>query len=333
MNIISVLKKWVKSFLEDLELITRRLIIYKVKLVEADRFSTKSSFYYYGTWDKSLEIGDYVEVPGQDRTYAVELVARRSYCSLFLSDDLPKRKFILKLIKKHNAPVSSEKSLFGPFPTEANPNEDTQVEGLFHCLDKLPCEVQDALTEEQIAHFEEINQIKLPIQYREMLLTEGNGLRIHYKTPEDSVFRGEVHHRIISGIKWDEKFPNDRLSRPFIFGQKIKGDIDELPFPQFNDCLRHTVSDCEGVCRICDHRKECIYSLTEPARFGLPYRNTPFYNGTLELVDAGCTYSYHLILNGPHRGEVWFSDENLVFFPWSKSFKEFLHWICTAESI
>ena len=319
--------------IQDLDLIPERLIIYKVEQIKETRFSTKISYGYYGTWDKSLEIGDYVEIPDKYHTRMVKLIDRRSYSTRRLPDHLPEEKFILKLIKKHNAPVSSEKSLFGSFSTDENPNEDTHLDGLFDCLDQLVVEVQDVLSEKQIAHFEEINQIKLPIQYRNMLLTQGNGLRIHYKTSEESIFRGKVHYRIISGIKWDEKFKNDRLSRPFIFGKTIKGDTDELPFPQFNDCIRLATDDIDGVCTICDHRKECIYSLAEPAKFGSTYRNTPFYNGALELVDAGCTYSYHLILNGPHRGEVWFSDENQTFTPYSKSFREFLNRVCTEKFI
>jgi hypothetical protein len=58
-----------------------------------------------------------------------------------------------------------------------------------------------------------------------------------------------------------------------------------------------------------------------------------FFDGTYFLVSAGCTYSYHLIMNGPHRGEVWMADNGYYFVPISKSFSEFLKYLLTAEII
>lgn len=287
------------------------------------------------TKDKTLAAGDYVEFEKKDG----HLLGKIEATKLYRDDELPSIHIpmhpILRLIKKHNTPSSAERSSLGKLSTKGNEQEDICLDGLFSCLDQLPCEVQETLTEEQVTHFEQINHIKLPVQYREMLLKEGNGLRIHYKTPEDSVFHGKVLYRIVSGIPWDKKIPNNRLSRPFPFEGMLNGYEEHLEesFAQFNDCLQDTFPDVDDICTICDHRHECIRSISEPYIFGRPYRNTPFYNGTLEIYDAGCTYSYHLILNGLHRGEVWFSDENSRFLPQFKSFKEFLEHLCHSECI
>ncbi len=290
-------------------------------------FSEKGKPYYYLTQDESIEVGDYVEVLGMHFPSVVKVVKIEKFTRDNAPYDVEKVKSVIKIIKKHNAPLSTEKSLYADIPTENNPDEDLETEGLFDCLDEVTCEVQQTLTEEQIAYFEQNNNISLPVQYREMLLQEGNGLKIHYKTPAEGVFHGDIHYRVIHGINWKRKSRNQRLARPFLFGDKTSVNINDLTYPQFKDCFEYTLSEADNICDVCDHRYECVFSYVGG------YTSTPFYNGTLELLDAGCTYSYHLILNGPRRGEVWFSNENELFLRYAKSFKEFLEKICTTEYI
>ena len=290
-------------------------------------FGEKGKLYYYLTIDDSIEVGDYVEVLGMHFPSVVRVVKIEKFSKNNAPYDVEKMKSITKLIKKHNTPLSTEKSLYTDISTENNPNEDIKTDRLFECLDEIICEVKPTLTEEQISYFEQNNNITLPVQYREMLLKEGNGLKIHYKTPEEGVFKGATHYRIVHGINWKRKSQNERLCRPFMFGDKTSVDINDLPYPQFRDCLEHTLGEADGICTVCDHRYECVFSYAEE------YTSTPFYNGTLLLLDAGCTYSYHLILNGPRRGEIWFSNENEQFIRYAKSFKEFLEKMCTVEYV
>lgn len=98
-------------------------------------------------------------------------------------------------------------------------------------------------------------------------------------------------------------------------------DVNEL-----FDCLCVEECEPEGACYICDHKYDCICAESQMFDCGV---ETPFYNGALELLYAGCTYFYHLILNGPFRGEVWLSDENDKIMSVEKSFKKFLRRICT----
>ena len=290
-------------------------------------FGEKGKPYYYLTIDDSIEVGDYVEVLGMHFPSVAKVVKIEKFSKNNAPYDVEKVKSITKLLKKHNAPLSTEQSLYTVISTEHNPDEDLETDGLFDCLDEIICEVQPTLTEEQIAYFEKNNNITLPVQYREMLLKEGNGLKIHYKTPEEGVFHGDTHYRVIRGINWKRKSRNKRLSRPFMFGEKTSIDINDLPYPQFKDCLEHILSEADDICNICDHKYECVFS------YAGEYTSTPFYNGTLKLLDAGCTYSYHLILNGPRRGEIWFSNENEQFLRYAKSFKEFIEKMCTAEYV
>ncbi len=294
------------------------------------KFNDYSKSYYYLTDDLSLEIGDFVYVDVRSEPNVVKIIDINKFSYNEAPIDPTTAKHITGLFKKNDAPISNEKSIFGSYVDIENDNEDITVEGLFDYLDEFECEVQDELTEEQILHFEELNEISLPIQYREMLLKEGNGLRIHYKTPNDSVFKGDIHLRTIQGIKWNKKYGNKRLARPFIFTEAYDSDDTKLPYPQFKDCERDEEWLPEGACYACDHKFECIY--VDPDLFW-DNTHTPFYNGTLELVYAGCTYSYHLILNGPFRGEVWVSDENTRFHPYAKSFREFLEKKCTVIAI
>lgn len=294
------------------------------------KFDDFSKSYYYLNDDLSLEIGDFVYVDVRNEPNIVKIVDINEYSYNDAPVDPIIAKHIKGLYKKHNAPISTKKSLISIPPNEGIIKEDINLEGLFDCLDELECEVQDVLTEEQISYFEKINDITLPVQYRQMLLIEGNGLRIHYNTPKDSVFKGEIHFRTVSGIKWNKRFGNNRLAKPFMFTEAYDERDNNLPYPQFEDCGRDEDWLPEGVCYACDHKYDCIH--VDPSI----YRDnlyTPFYNGTLELLYAGCTYSYHLILNGPFRGEVWISDENVRFNPYAKSFKEFLEKLCTVEII
>ena len=147
------------------------------------KFFGSNSFYVYLTKDYSLEVGDYVEVMAQGYNQVVTVVNLREVQDIKDEEVLEKLKKISRLIKKHNEPISKEKSLFY-IPIEDNIDEDTSLEGLFECLNEIEYKAGLTLTEEEISFFEQVNNIKLPIQYREMLLKKGNGLTIAYKKSE-----------------------------------------------------------------------------------------------------------------------------------------------------
>ncbi|HPX45128.1 MAG TPA: hypothetical protein PK626_01910 [Bacteroidales bacterium] len=311
------------------------------------KFFGSNSFYVYLTKDYSLEVGDYVEVMAQGYNQVVTVVNLREVQDIKDEEVLEKLKKISRLIKKHNEPVSKEKSLFY-IPIEDNIDEDTSLEGLFECLNEIEYKAGLTLTKEEISFFEQVNNIKLPVQYREMLLKKGNGLTIAYKKSEadesyvrkflcfkfrnkkkNNEYEEEIQYRTIKGISWKRKILNDRLSKPFMFGNKIFVNKKDFNFPQFKDCMIKKYPEIYGICYVCDHRYDCIHSRVEVDC------DSTFYNGTLELTNSeqGKIYSYYLILNGPSRGQVWFSEENKNFSLYAKSFKEFLEKVCTEKQI
>lgn len=278
--------------------------------------------------DETVEAGDYVEIAGTRALWVAKVLETEKcdYSDYLNYSDQKSR--IVRILKKHNAEKSTEKSVYGEIPAENNPDEDINTSGLFKCLLRRVWLGKRKLTEKKIANFEKINNIKLPAQYRHMLLKKGNGMTVFYNFWEYVIFKSGGDYRYIHGIDWKEKIPNERLSRPFPFGALEKVHIDDLPYPQYKDCMAPYDNDNDYICRICDHKYDCIH-----ADFWAEdrYIENGFYNGTLHLMYVGCTYSYYLILNGPRRGEVWLSDHGTSFHRYAKSFKEFLEKVCTEE--
>ncbi len=311
------------------------------------KFFGSNPFYTYLTQDDSLEVGDYVEVIAQGYSQVVTVVNLREVQDIKDKSVLENWKKISRLIKKHNEPISQEKSLVY-IPIEDNINEDISLEGLFDCLNEIEYKGGFTLTEEEISFFEQVNNIKLPVQYREMLLKKGDGLTIAYKKSEaneiyvrkflcfkfrnkkkNDEYEEEIQYRTIKGISWKRKILNDRLSKPFMFGNKTSVNRKDFVFPQFKDCMIKTYPEIYGICYVCDHKYDCIHSRVEVDR------DSTFYNGTYQIYtskDDG-NYSYHLILNGPNRGEIWRSIENINFTYYAKSFKEFLKKVCVEKQI
>lgn len=319
------------------------------------RFINSYKPYNYLANDDSIEVGDYAEVFALGYKTIVEILEVEKVTQKDTYFNLENMKHLTRIIKKYNEPISQEKPLYLDVSLTEENSEDTDVEDLFEPLESIDYTALGNVNLKQVETFEKIFDLKLPVQYRETLLNVGNGLKIYYlkgqeveelsfiqKTKEKLLkffsnkenIEGkvesddEVDVREIQGIVLQNIYANQRLSRPFNFSNKKQVDIKEFPFPQFKDCLKIKYDGVSRVCDICDHRYECIHSKAEN------YLDTAFYNGTIEILKSSEEkHSYHLILNGPNKGEIWLSKENENFSFFCKSFKEFLKIVCTMKAL
>ena len=171
--------------------------------------------------------------------------------------------------------------------------------------------VEPPLTEDEISKLEELNEINFPGEYRQFLTTIGNGIKID---------RGERGTRYIYGFPRPiEKHVNRRYKWDFIFETAYhrREKTHKFSFPE--DCLDIDDHD-EEICKQCRHKDSCFYSDAGD----LDDYDNVIYNGACPLCYAGCTYTYFLVLNGSHRGEVWINNEDDDFAPTKASFSEFL---------
>ncbi|MGI6509792.1 MAG: hypothetical protein ACOX1L_04340 [Erysipelotrichaceae bacterium] len=320
------------------------------------RFLNSYKPYNYLTNDDSLEIGDYAEVFAQGYKTIVEVLEIDKVTQKDTFYNLEKMKCLTGIIKKYDEPISQERPLYLEVCLTEDNNEDISVEDMFEPLENLDYLPLATLDLNQVETFEKIFDLKLPVQYKEMLLKIGNGVEIHRLQAQEEITdlsfiqkiqyklfnifskkenNGElikkddsVDVRVIKGIIMQNIFANQRLSRPFNFSNRKQANIREFPFPQFKDCLKMKFADVVGVCDICDHRYECIHSKAENNL------DTVFYNGTIEILKSDKeNHSYHLILNGPNKGEVWLSKDNENFTFFCKSFKEFLKITCRMKAL
>ena len=176
----------------------------------------------------------------------------------------------------------------------------------------------DCLSEEEINAYEEKNKIRLPLEYRRFLKEIGNGIRFVEPNPQFRYQCGRLQYREIYGIELRKNRKYYKYAFPF--GEE--GYLNDHPF--YPECVFNRGEDLEDVCLACDHRYICpdgIEDFTEKA----------MHHGSMEITYAGCSYYYNLVLNGPHRGEVWASGDDW-FRPFKKSFSEYLEWLLTSEN-
>jgi hypothetical protein len=189
----------------------------------------------------------------------------------------------------------------------------------FFFLEQIPFESLDApLTQEEITLFEKLNDIVIPDDYKQFLLTIGNGIKINV---------GQKDVIYIYGIKRPiEKRVNHRLKLKFIFEEPYHERLNTHNFDLPADCI-DTDGEFDGSCAKCHHVYDCFYSC--PNEFD-DYDRT-IYNGAYPICYAGCTYTYFLIISGTHKGEVWINNETSDFAPSKKTFYDFLNWVGTNQ--
>lgn len=190
----------------------------------------------------------------------------------------------------------------------------------FSFLQEIAFEPLDApLTQEEIILFEQLNGIVIPAEYKQFLVTVGNGIKIDV---------GKKDCRYVYGIKRPiSKRLNRRLKMDFSFEEPYHERLNTHEFQLPSDCI-DPEGDLEDSCVKCQHLDNCFYAYAEE----LDDYDHMIYNGAYPICYAGCTYMYFLIVNGTHRGEVWINNETSDFAPSKKIFGEFLHWVATAEA-
>jgi len=200
-------------------------------------------------------------------------------------------------------------------------------------LDSLSYQIKEpVLSEEEILNFERNNEITLPDDYRYFLMNIGNGIII--KNVPSELYLGGIKRPI-------EKQINKRLKLDFPFKETYKSS-DEYPdyYHQGKNfkgdtCitakqkLKYNDTEALNMCRNCKHLDECNdadWKVFHGEDFDgyLDEDSIPYYNGSLCILDMGFEDQYRIILNGPHRGEVWINYWELEFSPVTKTFYDFL---------
>lgn len=178
----------------------------------------------------------------------------------------------------------------------------------FECLDAC-------LTENEIASFENNNNVKIPEQYRYFLLHIGNGIKTS-------------NGKIICGLRRPvHKYHLKRISYRFLFKEGINDYLKIEPkpyprydekFPQYEDC--HDTINLKNGCKECNHYMECIDTCYDENPLYDPEDNA-FFNGCFDLHDSRL-----LIFTGDSRGQVWRYPEadSGVLYPEFKDFFEYV---------
>jgi len=278
------------------------------------RFSDRKKVYSYLADDPSIEKGDYVIVPAISDT-VVQVVDVGFFTEKELPFDLRKMKKIKQLYRKKKD-IHFEHPKIADEKTETD-NPQGRRADLFKMLEGVEHEYHECLTEEDIKAYEEKNQISLPLEYRRFLKEIGNGIRFPEPNPQFRYRCGRLQYREIFGIELKKNSKYYKYSFPF--GQE--GYQDDKPF--YPECAFNRGIDLEDVCLACDHRYICPDGIED-------YTGNAMHHGSMEITYAGCSYFYNLILNGPHRGEIWASGEDW-FKPFKGSFSEYLEWLLTSD--
>jgi hypothetical protein len=172
------------------------------------------------------------------------------------------------------------------------------------------------LSETQVREFEEQFEVRLPEDYREYLLSVGNG----GAGPDFGVFRLGFHADGHDRVRWEQGRDVGTLSAPFPLSQPWN-----LPgfWPEDEDAV---VSDAviEASARELERlgiqlhrdrigRRDLVKNpfTGEPLPVTLwllvteAYYSAALLNGCIPLNTEGCNLSGWLVVTGPERGHVW----------------------------
>ena len=160
------------------------------------------------------------------------------------------------------------------------------------------------VTEEEVLAFEELNNIKLPENYREFIKRVGNG----------GVSPRYEMYGITLG-KFDSSLQCEFL-------------IDENGYD--DDVYKDECKQSDYECKKCRHKDDCLDSMYFS---GEEQDVSRYIGGTLRLWEEGCTYSRILILNGKFKGEVWSASDGDGIVRNTKDFlEEYVEWLDASIS-
>ena len=280
------------------------------------QFDTKGKKYAYISDDPNVEPGDFVQIERKIFPIILEVLEVAVYSEKNAPYPPSQTKSVTRAFKKTE--VIQRKEV-----TSSDLDDDPSGlrEDLFDFLRDYDTVPEPKCSEEFLIAFEKKNDTRFPLEYRRFLLEIGNGLQI----PRPSVFNRN-DYRYVVGLPKKLKIDYE-ISRSFLITDRYDETTKEKYISP--DCYLEdpATNDIDNICICCSYRKICPQYIDEFSR------EDAFFYGTHFLVSAGCTYSYHLIMNGPHRGEVWFADDRQYFAPVSKSFSEFLKYLLDAEMI
>lgn len=166
------------------------------------------------------------------------------------------------------------------------------------------------LNEEEVLLFEKNNEISLPEDYRYFVTNVANEITI----------KCGVFEFIIKGIECPiEKNINKRLKLEFPFDKH---------YFLYEKKLNSESDLAKDICKKCNKLDEC--NDASPSLFekdnttNMANEDIPYYNGSLLILDMGFEDQYRLVLNGPHKGEIWLNYWETEFEPVTKTFYDFL---------
>lgn len=282
------------------------------------RFEQKGKIYSYISDNTDVEPGDFVQIERKHFPILLEVIDV-AVCSEENAPYPPEQTIhVTKVFKKTEALPRKEVTPLDLIddPSGARPD-------LFDFLRDYDVVPEQKCSEDRLIAFEKVNDTRFPIEYRRFLLEIGNGIQI--PEPPSRTYDSNGYRYVVGLPKKLKKEPE--LSKSFLITDKYDETTKELYIS--SDCYQENPdTNCiDNICMCCSYRDICPLYMDEYS-----YEDA-FFDGTCFLVSAGCTYSYHLIMNGPHRGEVWLADNGNYFVPISKSFSEFLKYLLTAEII
>ena len=282
------------------------------------RFEQKGKIYSYISDNTDVEPGDFVQIERRYFPILLEVIDV-SVCSEENAPYPPEQTIhVTKVFKKTEALPRKEVT-----PLDLIDDPSGFRPDLFDFLRDYDIVPEQKCLEDRLIAFEKVNDTRFPVEYRRFLLEIGNGIRI--PRPSSRTYSSNGYRYVVGLPKKLKKEPE--LSKSFLITDRYDETTKELYISP--DCyLENSDTNCiDNICMCCSYREICPLYMDEDSN------EDAFFDGTCFLVSAGCTYSYHLIMNGPHRGEVWLADNGNYFVPISKSFSEFLKYLLTAEMI
>lgn len=289
------------------------------------QFQKNGKQYAYLSDDRTVEAGDCVVVKTDCET-VVSVVRVQEYTEEQAPYPPSRCKRILRLFAKGKDLVEANRSYTAVPLNELSDNPESLRDDLFDFLkdEKYTIKPNPVCTESQVKSIENAGATRLPSEYRRFLLEVGNGIAFQSRSVFGNSDSGDYERIFGIPSKYTESMRLYAL--PFRFDEPFHSYISLNPYAkqknEYDDCYynHEETEDIDNACIACKHKRVCTDFFSDET----DTYEYPFFNGTLMLHYAGCTYTYHLILNGKHRGEVWIANETYDFVPVAKSFSEFL---------
>ena len=167
---------------------------------------------------------------------------------------------------------------------------------LFFGSDTHKYQVCRLLDQDEINRFEHVYQVSLPEDYKNYLMTIGNG---GYGFNSFGIYG-------LSLLKYNPEY--ELLKNEFTFMKDF--DLDKIDVEcEWDDCYN------------CPKNNICLSSSFID---GIEYETMRYQQGTLEIAYEGCDYHHRLIVSGPKKGSVWLDYGGAMDYMYN-SFDHYIH--------